>query len=80
MNSQCRAVCSLHEYADPGMHHSGCECLRPDDNLLLFLLLQPRHLHLLGIGARSLTGISLPLVSLTETSRGGGVLSLEVIR
>jgi len=51
-----------------------------NDSLLLFLLRQPRHRHLLGIGALSLTGISLPLVSLTETSRGGGVLFLEVMR
>lgn len=47
---------------------------------MLFLLRQSRYRHLLGIGALSLTGISLPLVSLTETSRGGGVLFLEVIR
>jgi hypothetical protein len=39
-----------------------------------------RHPHLLGIGALSLAGMSLPLVSLTFTSRGGGVLSLEVMR
>lgn len=75
-----RAVCYVPEYADLGVHHFGCECLCLDDTLLLFLLRQPRHRHLLGIGALSLTGISLPLVSLTETSRGGGVLFLEVMR
>jgi len=46
----------------------------------MFVLYQAKHHHLLGIGALSLAGISLPLVSLTFTSRGGGVLSLEVMR
>ena len=46
----------------------------------MFLLCQAKQRHLLGIGALSLAGISLPLVSLTLTSRGGGVLSLEVMR
>jgi hypothetical protein len=73
-------VCSVFKLASVGMHKSWCECVHREDFLLIVLLYQAKHLHLLGIGALSLAGISLPLESLTFTTRGGGVLSLDVMR
>lgn len=64
----------------PNVLQSWCGRVRLRDFWCVFLLHQFTHRHLFGIGALSLTGISLPLVSLTETSRGGGVLFLEDMR
>jgi hypothetical protein len=72
-------LCSVSEPTEVGLLKSEYMCLEPR-RLFVDLPAASGHPHLLGIGALSLAGISLPLVSLTLTSRGGGVLSLEVMR